>query len=202
VSARRVLRGLVWALVAAGSAIVGSFLWFVATIPDASPAPAEQADAIVVLTGGADRLRAGLALLDSQSGRKLFISGVNPSVDMDKLLAGADVPAKTAACCVILGHQAGDTQGNALETSRWMRNEGYSSLRLVTASYHMRRSLLEFRRAMPAVVVTPHPVIPEPVRGKNWWLRRSSLRLVAIEYVKYVLAVVRPVVGEQRADAA
>ena len=36
-----------------------------------------------------------------------------------------------------------------METAAWMRSEGYRSLRLVTAGYHMRRSLFEFARAMP-----------------------------------------------------
>ena len=43
-------------------------------------------------------------------------------------------------------------------------SEGFHSLRLVTASYHMPRSMLEFARAMPDIAIVPNPVFPEFMR--------------------------------------
>src|ERR1700736_5683632 len=76
-----------------------------------------------------------------------------------------------AHCCVVLGHRAVDTLGNAGETAQWMRQQGFHSLRLVTAWYHMRRSLLEFELAMPEIEIVPHPVFPDQVAHEHWWAR-------------------------------
>ena len=67
------------------------FLWFATSIPLEPPQPgsaeAEQhTDAIVVLTGGSERLGVGLDLLAAGKARKLFVSGVYHSVDVRELL--------------------------------------------------------------------------------------------------------------------
>ena len=77
-------------------------------------------------------------------------------------IAGVDVTATAAAParqepeCVAVLHRARATppttrSATPLETAAWMREKDFHSLRLVTASYHMPRSLLEFSRAMPDV---------------------------------------------------
>ena len=111
---------------------------------------ASPTDAIVVLTGGKMRLETGLELLAAGKAEKLFISGVNPRVDRDKLLRALGPAAEREACCIVLGHAADNTRQRAGDR-RLDAQEGYRSLRLVTSWYHMRRSLLEFGRAMPRV---------------------------------------------------
>ena len=61
------------------------FFWFVENLPEAT-ADASETDAIVVLTGGSERLSTGLALLDSGKARRLFVSGVNARVEVADLL--------------------------------------------------------------------------------------------------------------------
>ena len=56
----------------------------------------------------------------------------------------------------------------------------------------MPRSLLEFTRAMPAVLIVAHPVFPERVKEHGWWARPGTAILVAAEYQKYLLALARP----------
>jgi uncharacterized SAM-binding protein YcdF (DUF218 family) len=72
-----------------------------------------------------------------------------------------------------------------------MRDQGFKSLRLVTANYHMPRSLLEFRHAMPDLEIVPHPVFPENFKQDEWWLWSRSASLVASEYSKYLIALLR-----------
>ena len=55
---------------------LAGFIWFVVEVPDRPTDDADHTDAIVVLTGGADRLTVGLDLLDRELGDTLFISGV------------------------------------------------------------------------------------------------------------------------------
>lgn len=177
---------------------VGALLWVAGLLWFATPMAAGDGraptDAIVVLTGGSLRLQSGFKLLGEGKGRKLFVSGVNQEVSLDQLLRLVGRAPDRFACCVVLGYQADDTLGNALETAQWMRRENYHSLRLVTAWYHMRRSLLEFARAMPAVRIVPHPVYPERARLAHWWERRRTALLIVGEYMKYLAALCRPLV--------
>ena len=174
-----------------GAIWFAGLVWF-ATVPSAEDGT-EPTDAIVVLTGGSQRLNSGIALLRKGKGRKLFVSGVNQQVDLEDLLRSSGAQ-DWAYCCVVLGHRAVDTLGNAGETAQWMRQQGFHSLRLVTAWYHMRRSLLEFERAMPEIEIVPHPVLPDQIGYEHWWTRRQTAALLVSEYGKYLAALARPFV--------
>jgi uncharacterized SAM-binding protein YcdF (DUF218 family) len=170
-------------------------LWrFAAAIPNAVASPDRRTDAIVVLTGGSLRVEGGLRLLAEGKAKKLFISGVYRGVDVTELLRISRQSPDSVACCVVLGHAADNTLGNARESAQWMESEGYHSLRLVTGSYHMPRSMLEFARAMPDIEIVPNPVFPEFMQEAPWWQSRRSAALVASEYSKYLAALVRPYV--------
>lgn len=168
-------------------------LWrFAESLPREIADPDRATDAIVVLTGGSLRVEGGLKLLADGKAKKLFISGVYRGVDVTELLRVSRQSPDAVACCVVLGHAADNTAGNAQETAQWMASEGFHSLRLVTASYHMPRSMLEFARAMPDVAIVPNPVFPEALRETPWWRSRMGALLIASEYTKYLVALVRP----------
>jgi uncharacterized SAM-binding protein YcdF (DUF218 family) len=189
--ARRVL------LLCAGAAVAwaAGLAWFADDMP-AEPASVETTDAIVVLTGGSARLRAGLDLLAQTRGRKLFVSGVYRGVDVAELLRVARARPDAVDCCIALGHDAADTRGNALETRDWMEREHLASLTLVTSTYHMRRALLEFRRVMPQARLVAYPVFPDSWSRDGWWRQPEALLLVAHEFNKYLLTLVRPLLPE------
>lgn len=170
---------------------VAGLVWFAADIPRQAPSVEGTVDAIVVLTGGSGRLRVGLDLLQAGDGRMLFISGVYRGVDVAELLRLSQAAPTELECCIALGYSADDTRGNADETALWMKDQDFHSLRLVTANYHMRRSLFEFTRAMPEYTIIPHPVPSPNVRLRAWWSWPGSARLIAAEYTKYLAAVVR-----------
>ena len=73
-----------------------------------------------------------------------------------------------------------------------MHREGYRSLRLVTSWYHMRRSLLEFTRAMPDIEIVAHPVGSDGLRRGGWWHSRAAAILLIGEYHKYLATLLRP----------
>jgi uncharacterized SAM-binding protein YcdF (DUF218 family) len=175
---------------------LGGLAWFAHSIPDEVSDPTSATDAIVVLTGGSLRVQSGIALLNAGKAKKLFVSGVHHGTDMPALLRAEHQSPDKVPCCIALGYDADNTFGNAQETAIWMRREGFHSLRLVTASYHMPRSLLEFSRAMPDVRIVPHPVFPERVKQERWWAWPGTASLIVAEYEKYLLAWVRPVLGQ------
>lgn len=166
-------------------------LRFVAAMPDRVEDPGRLTDAIVVLTGGSERLGTGLALLAEKRARKLFVSGVYRGVEVSELLRLASRTPDEVECCVVLGYAADNTAGNAVETAEWMARENFHSLRLVTAAYHMQRSLLEFRAAMPNADLVPHPVFPQSVKSAEWWLWPGTAHLLVVEYTKFLGALVR-----------
>ncbi len=133
---------------------------FADAIPERIEDAATRTDGIVVLTGGSRRLGEGLELLSRGLAEKLFVSGVYQGVDVRKLLSIVRHKPEDLETRINIGI-ATNTKGNAAETMAWMEKQDYRSLRLVTAAYHMPRSLLEFRDAMPAVTLIPHPVFPK-----------------------------------------
>ena len=94
----------------------------------------------------------------------MILPGGHRGVYVATILVAARTSPAERECCVELGHDSVDTRSNANETGQWMVTEGFTSLRLVTASYHMPRSLVEFRRAIPAARLIAHPVFPSNVR--------------------------------------
>lgn len=167
------------------------FLWFVATLPDRVDDDVSRTDAIIVLTGGSERLATGLTLLEEGRAGKLFISGVHRGVDVADILKLARGRQPELADAIQLGYAADDTVGNAAETAAWMRAHHLTSLRLVTGAYHMPRSLTEFRHAMPQVAIVPHPVFPDTVKSHEWWRWPGTAALLATEYSKYLAAEIR-----------
>lgn len=195
---RRPSRGIFLKLLSVG--VLGVAVWgfglfkFADAIPVAVADATTRTDGIVVLTGGSRRLSEGLDLLSRGLAEKLFVSGVYQGIDVRKLLSIVKPKPEDLETMINIGI-ATNTTGNAEETKDWMGKQQYASLRLVTAAYHMPRSLLEFKNAMPAISLIPHPVFPENVKHNRWWVWPGTASLVISEYNKYLLAWVRLWVG-------
>lgn len=140
--------------------------WFVLSQP--GPAPLSiRTDAVVVLTGGAGRTARGIAVLSGGSARYLFVSGVNPKVTEQEFRNAARLPAALLACCVELGQQAETTRGNALEVADFVARRQARSIRLVTASYHMRRARAEIAAALPPGVTLVADAVPSTLSARG-----------------------------------
>ena len=174
---------------------LAGFLAFAAAIPATVRDPDRPVDAIVVLTGGDVRLAEGFALLDKGLAKKLLVSGVSNGVDMPMLLQtlnGSAQPNQAVLdCCVTLGYDARSTEGNARESLRWLGENKFTTIRLVTANYHMNRSLLEFHRVMPEIAIIPNPVFPRQMQDPYWFARPGTVFLLFNEYHKYLVAAAR-----------
>ncbi len=151
----------------------------------APPDPLPVADGIIVLTGGESRLEAGLDLLAKGRGKRLLISGVNPSTNSQSLIRVTHSDPKLFDCCVDLGHEAINTIGNAEEATDWIKKNHYQRVYIVTNDYHMPRSLRELNRLMPATEFIAYPISDS--NGEQSWLHQfTELRLLASEYVKFI----------------
>ncbi len=159
------------------------FAWFALFLPQ--PAPKGKVDAVVVLTGGANRIDHGLAILEAGGAKRMLISGVDLDVRPLELAAEYKRPAKLFECCVDLGFRAVDTRSNALETARWVAKHKVKTMHLVTHDWHMRRARLELDQVLPEKVVVIDDAVPT----------QPSFAILFKEYNKYWLRGLAAFVG-------
>jgi uncharacterized SAM-binding protein YcdF (DUF218 family) len=191
---RHLLRLFGFLIVTAIALFAGGFLVFYHHVATITPPVNPKADAIVVLTGGYQRIDQAVELLANGAGKRLLISGVNPATTGNhiKLLTrGSD---DLFACCVDIGHDAMDTTGNATETARWIRERAFKSIILVTNNYHMPRSLAELERTDHGTRFIPYPV-PTDLSPSEIIRNPLLIRTLAAEYVKFLLVKSRDWTG-------
>ena len=147
------------------------------------PNPLPVADGIVALTGGDDRVGAGLALLAAHEAPLLLISGAGHGTYLGDFTADDAAAATRYASAITLGHMADTTHGNAVEAANWAHAHDMHSLIIVTADYHLPRAMLEMSNTLPGIKLIPAPVRP-PAMRKLFTI--PTLRLLALEYTKYL----------------
>ena len=192
--ARYFLRAIGFAILAGIAAFAVGFLIFYQHVASMKPPLNPKADAIVVLTGGYQRIDLGVQLLVNGAGQRLLISGVNPATSGNHLRLLTRSTADLFECCVDLGHDALDTVGNASETARWIKTHNYKTVILVTNNYHMPRSLAEIRRADDHSEFIPYPV-ESSLSLTDISQNPLLLRTLVSEYVKYLLVQSRDWTG-------
>ena len=182
------------ALVLVGGIVgLGGFLAFADSVRNLAPDPQIRGDGIVVLTGDEDRISTGMLLLETGKASRMLISGVHPTTriptELKRHIRDSEALVR---CCVDIGRAAVNTSGNAEEAQSWVAGRGFRSLIVVTSSYHMPRSLAEFRRAMPGMTLVGYPVVKHRhLRLQGWWTHGPTTRLLFAEYVKFLGATVR-----------
>jgi uncharacterized SAM-binding protein YcdF (DUF218 family) len=190
--AMRRIRRIVYAItVVLLVGIVGGFLLFLDRVPKVEPATPGQAEGIVALTGGASRISDAIELLASGHGKRLLITGVHPSAGPNEIARHVPEHRQIFACCVDFDRSALNTLGNATEARRWVRGHGFRSVIVVTSAYHMPRAMAELGHQLPEVRLIPFPVVTEKMREGQWWSNPATAKLLATEYAKYLLAIVR-----------
>ena len=141
-------------------------------------------DAIVVLTGGRNRIAVGVELLENSFSDKLFISGVSKNVKLEDLEEKINKKINKKDK-IEIGYKASNTIENAKEVLDWISENNINSIRLVTSNYHILRSLEEFKAHDNNVTIIPHPVY-SPNVSKEWWKNWGTFRLLFTEYNKFL----------------
>ena len=163
---------------------IGGFIVFdrhIRQLPDETT----KTDAIVVLTGGRNRISQALKLYNKNMAEFLIISGVGSNVTLNQLEKQNNVIIAQPIGKIIVGKEATNTNQNAIEVSEAIRRNNINSVRLVTSYYHIPRSYAEILAHNPELEVVLHPVYSEKV-SKKWWKRWNSFCLIASEYNKFM----------------
>lgn len=184
------MRKLIYAIL---SCFFGGYILFVGTTPTTVTDTTTKTDAIVVLTGAPGRIACAVDLLDKGYAGQLLISGVSPQENLTNLLKSQKCDDKIismtpALSTIDMGVRARTTVGNAVETEKWIQDRKIKSIRLVTSALHMRRSLLEFKRIAPDLVVIPHPV--NIIFWRSFIDTPKLIKKSILEYTKYLMALV------------
>jgi uncharacterized SAM-binding protein YcdF (DUF218 family) len=197
---RRTVRWLITATLLTLAAAFGGFLWFADSVTSLKPPEGVKADAIVVLTGGYQRIDQAMGLLRDGAGKRLLISGAHPSTTPAQIRKMTQTPSELFSCCVDIGYDALDTIGNANEISQWIHNNGFTTVLVVTQNYHMPRSLHELRRVDPVTEFIPYPVVNSDLTRKAWFTEPDVVRIMMLEYAKVVAAITRDWMGLGHTD--
>ncbi|MEE2695323.1 MAG: YdcF family protein [Pseudomonadota bacterium] len=142
--------------------------------------------AIIVLTGGKGRIEKGTELFDNGLGKYLFISGVFKKSELeirDEIINQIE----KRECCIIYDENARNTFENAHEVKRWLeRKNNLNNLILVTSYYHLPRSYIIFKNAIPDRNISLFPAEFNIRFDKEFFFHA---RLIISEYFKVIYTI-------------
>ncbi|WP_208999122.1 YdcF family protein [Roseibium sediminis] len=168
-----------------------AFVSFARDIADIHVPTDPKADAIVVLTGGKERIEQAMRLLEEGRAERLLISGVHPGSSARQIARATSTDLPLFACCVDLDRAALNTFGNAAETAAWVARHDFKTLMVVTSAYHVPRAELELADTLPNVNLVLYPVFSSERDLSEWYANFDTMKLLMREYVKYTLARLR-----------
>jgi len=171
--------------------VLGFLMFAAAATREPPPLPLPQADGIVALTGTQQRISVAARLLADGHAGRLLVTGVNRQATSGEVRRLTGLGKSLFNCCVDLGYEAQDTVGNAEEARAWASAKNFSSLIVVTSSYHMPRSLTELGRVMPDVRLIPYPVLSPHLSQESLWSSPDLIRLLVAEYLKFLPSAAR-----------
>lgn len=180
-------------VLAGGVAAFGiGFVVFASNVQTEELPIARHAEGMIALTGGAERITDAVDLFARGHADRLLITGVNQNLTRAELARLNPKFSSLIDCCVDLGYDALNTAGNAAEARRWVGERQIGkSLIIVTSNYHMPRAMAEMGFALPGHELIPYPVVTNRMRVGAWWKNPQVARVVASEYVKFLVAVAR-----------
>lgn len=143
----------------------------------------QHSDAVVVLTGGTNRIKTGLDLMQKTNANYMLISGVNKEVSQIELFPNES---EENLKKITLGYEALDTVGNAQEIKSWIKGKNIKSILVVTSFYHMPRSIVEIKKANKDLTIRPWTVFPKSFNESVDWIKTRYAWLLFIEYHKYL----------------
>ena len=152
---------------------------------------AQTADAIVVLTGGLNRIDEGLELFAAGKGTYLFISGVHKDVRKKDIMDRWQGDVALPSCCLTLGATATTTVENAQETKDWAMQNDIMDIILVTSNYHMSRARMEIKAVLPRVEIFPYPIMQDNLHATEpriWKLLFEEYHKLLLRFVQLIFS--------------
>ena len=153
---------------------------------------------IVILTGGANRIKDGLKIIEDFKNSKninykILVSGTGMGFTKSSLKKklGPNFNSQLIQCCIDLDSVSKNTLTNASETFKWTSKNDIKEFILITSNYHMPRAILEFKNVMPNLKIYTYAITPKKHDIENWLSSYQTFSLVFTEYCKFIIAGLR-----------
>tara|TARA_B100001093_G_scaffold152248_1_gene144994 strand:+ start:1908 stop:2525 length:618 start_codon:yes stop_codon:yes gene_type:complete len=153
---------------------------------------------IVILTGGSNRIKDGLNIINKfdktpKFNSKILVSGTGKGFTKSSLekKLNFDFGYNLIECCIELDNISTDTYSNASETLKWTKKNYIKEFILVTSNYHMPRAFLEFENRMPNLKIYTYPITPKKHKINEWLGSFNTFSLIFSEYFKFLVANLR-----------
>ena len=153
---------------------------------------------IVILTGGANRIKDGLKIIEDFKNSKninykILVSGTGMGFTKSSLKKklGPNFNSQLIQCCIDLDGVSKNTLTNASETFKWTSKNDIKEFILITSNYHMPRAILEFKNIMPNLKIYTYAITPKKHDIENWLSSYQTFSLVFTEYCKFIIAGLR-----------
>ena len=155
----------------------------------------QHADAIVAISGGdtvartataVDLYNQGYASWIIFSGAALDPNSPSNAAAMAQLAENQGIPASH----ILLDQTSVNTEANASDVSRIVKQYNFHSIILVTSPYHQRRASIVFTRALPGVIILNHSSIDLSWRRSDWWSTAYNRQLTLAEWEKTVYELI------------
>ena len=153
---------------------------------------------IVILTGGANRIKDGLKIVEDfknlkNINYKILVSGTGMGFTKSSLKKklGPNFNSQLIQCCIDLDGVSKNTLTNASETFKWANKNDINEFILITSNYHMPRAILEFKNVMPNLKIYTYTITPKKHDIENWLGSYQTFSLVFTEYCKFIIAGLR-----------
>ena len=153
---------------------------------------------IVILTGGANRIKDGLKIIENFKNSKninykILVSGTGKGFTKNSLKKklGPNFNTQLIQCCIDLDSVSKNTLTNASETFKWTSRNDIKEFILITSNYHMPRAILEFKNVMPNLKIYTFVITPKKHDIKNWLSSYQTFSLIFTEYCKFIISSLR-----------
>lgn len=145
--------------------------------------PPKKADAIIVLSGGENRIQKGISLYKEHYAPYIILSNANEDY-MEAYIIRDNIPKHS----VLLETKADSTYKNALYTKDIMSKHHMKSAIVVTSNFHTRRTKMNFDKVYKdtGIQFTYVGVDTPGFNPHSWWINRSGTITVFDEYVKLI----------------
>jgi uncharacterized SAM-binding protein YcdF (DUF218 family) len=141
------------------------------------------ADAILVLTGGENRIQEGYRAWKEGKGRELYILGTGEGASLDRILPGRPSLSTEELRRLHLEGWSENTLENAYSAKGVVSERKFGRVILVTSSYHLPRAYLSLRTVLPGNVSIS--VIPVRSEWKERGAFARALKHYFVEGWKY-----------------
>lgn len=157
--------------------------------PDTSITGCENADALVVLSGGDTNARVdkSIALFNKGWAGKILFSGaaLDKSGPSNALaMKNRAVQAGVSEDKILIDETSETTKENAINSSQIFQSEKISKAILVTSGYHQRRAVMEFKTYSSSVSIRNYPVGYDKDWSFWWWTNFRGWSLAMSELAK------------------